>query len=338
VVREGVMMGNSLYNRWLLWAVGCFLLFGLRAAALAQDQGESKAEKPKKPALYDPNADARAQVEAAVARARRDHSRVLVMFGFEACSWCHKLHRLFEQDEEISKLLRDEYVLVLVDINAPHADELLREVKGVLAPDDLQKAVGFPFLGVLDGNGKVVTAQPTGPLEKGKGHEPALVKKLLDRWVAPRADARAVLEAALARAAKDDKRVFLHFGAPWCGWRHRLDDFLARPEIAAVLGPDFVDAKIDIDRMDHGKEVMAEYRKGEDGSIPWFVILDAKGKALATSDGPKGNVGYPAQPHEIEHFLAMLKQTARKMGPGQLDRVEAALRQARKDLARDSRR
>jgi thioredoxin-related protein len=167
-----------------------FLLFGLPAAALSQDPGESKAHKPKKPALYDPQADARAQVEAAVARARRDHSRVLVMFGFEGCSWCHKLHRLFEQDEEIRKLLRDEYVLVLVDINAPHADELLREVKGVLAPDDLQKAVGFPFLGVLDDNGKVVTAQPTGPLEKGKGHDPALVKKFLERWVAPRTDAR----------------------------------------------------------------------------------------------------------------------------------------------------
>jgi thioredoxin-related protein len=330
-------IGKPLYNRCVLWSLCCFLLFGLRAAALAQDQGESKADKPKKSALYDPKADARAQVEAAVARARRDHSRVLIQFGFEGCSWCHKLHRLFEQDEEIRKLLRDEYVLVLVDIQAPHADELLREVKGVLAPDDLQKAVGFPFLGVLDGDGKVITAQRTDPLEKGKGHDPAKVKKFLDRWVAPRADARAVLEAALARAAKDDKRVFLHFGAPWRGWCHRLEDFLARPDITAVLGPDFVDAKIDVDRMDHGKEVMATYRKGEDGGIPWFVILDGKGKALATSDGPKGNVGYPAQPHEIEHFLAMLKQTARKMGPGQLDQIEAALRQARKDLGLESR-
>ena len=81
------MMGNSPYNRCVLWAVGCLLLFGLRAAAPAQDVKESKGDKPKK-ALYDPKADARAQVEAAAARARRDHSRVLVMFGFEECSWC----------------------------------------------------------------------------------------------------------------------------------------------------------------------------------------------------------------------------------------------------------
>jgi thioredoxin-related protein len=259
------------------------------------------------------------------------------MFGFEGCSWCHKLHRLFEQNQEIRKLLRDKYVIVLMDIHAPDAEELLQECKDALAAEELMKAVGFPFLAVLNGDGKVVTAQRTDPLENGNGHDPAKVKEFLDRWVAPRTDARAVLDAALARAAKDDKRVFLHFGAPWCGWCRRLDDFLARPDIAAVLGPDFVEAKADVDRMDHGKEVMAEYRKGDTGGIPWFVILDGKGKALATSDGPKGNIGYPAQPHEIEHFLAMLKQTAKRMAPGQLDRVEAALRQARKDLGLDSR-
>lgn len=51
-----------------------------------------------------------------------------------------------------------------------------------------------------------------------------------------------------------------------------------------------------------------------------------------TADGPKGNIGYPAEPQEIEHFLAMLKQSARRMEPEQFQRIETALRQARKDL------
>jgi thioredoxin-related protein len=179
-------MDISTYSRRLLWLLGCFLLFGLPAAALSQDQGKSKADAPKKPGLYDPKADARVQIETATAKAKRDHSRVLVMFGFEGCSWCHKLHALFEQNPDIRKVLRDKYVLVLVDIQAPHANELLKECKGALAREELQKVVGFPFLAVLDGAGKVVTAQRTEPLEQGKGHDPERVKAFLDRWASPR--------------------------------------------------------------------------------------------------------------------------------------------------------
>ncbi len=335
---KGITMNITAFNRRVILSVCWFLLAGLGAAALPQGQRQSQAEKPKKPSLYDPKADARIQIEAASAKARRGHSRVLVMFGFEGCGWCHKLHALFEQNPEIRKLLRDEYVKVLVDIQAPHAEALLKECKGALPREELQKGVGFPFLAVLDATGKVVTAQRTEPLEEGKAHDPARVKAFLTRWVAPRADARQVLETALTQAAKDDKRVFLHFGAPWCGWCHRLEDFLARAEIAAILGPDFLAAKIDIDRMDNGKGVLATYRKREAGGIPWFAIVDAKGKALATSDGPRGNIGHPSEPHEIAHFLVMLKQTARRMKPAEFDQVEAALRKARADLELDRRR
>ena len=65
---------------WLF--VGVFVI-GLQSAALSQDQDKSKAEKPKKPALYDPKADARTQIDAATAKAKRQNARVLVMFGFE---------------------------------------------------------------------------------------------------------------------------------------------------------------------------------------------------------------------------------------------------------------
>jgi thioredoxin-related protein len=310
---------------------GFWLFLVLAGTLTGLAAAQEKAETPKKPDIYDPKADSRAQVEAARTRALRDNQRILVMFGGNWCGWCHKLHDLFSQNPEIHKLLNDEYVLVMVDTEAPHAAELLKECKAVLSPEELQRGVGYPFLAVLDAHGKVLTAQRTEPLEEGDHHDPKKVKDFLSKWTAEPKDARKVLDEALARASSEDKRIFLHFGAPWCGWCHKLDEFLARPEIAAIVRRDFLDVKIDTDRMTGGKALLAKYCPNP-GGIPWFAVLDPKGEVLATSDGPKGNIGYPAEPHEIDHFLAMLRKTTRRIEPAQIDQIESVLKEAAKAI------
>ncbi len=55
-----------------------------------------------------------------------------------------------------------------------------------------------------------------------------------------------------------------------------------------------------------------------EGGIPWMAILDSKGKVLATSDGPEGNIGYPNNPDRIDHFLKMLTATAHRLTSEQL--------------------
>ncbi len=134
-----------------------------------------------------------------------------------------------------------------------------------------------------------------------------------------------VFEAALAKASSEDQSIFLHFGAPTCGWCHKLDAFLAREDIAPIIGREFVDLKIDLARMTGADEIQKRYNPDQSGGIPWFVFTDAKGNALATSDGPKGNIGYPATGEEIGHFVAMLRKVARKLTPADIDTIEAAL-------------
>ena len=56
------------------------------------------------------------------------------------------------------------------------------------------------------------------------------------------------------------------------------------------------------------------------------MFTDAKGNAIVNSDGPKGNIGYPATPEEIGHFVAMLRKAARKLSPAQIDEIESALK------------
>ena len=44
-------------------------------------------------------------------------------------------------------------------------------------------------------------------------------------------EAQAVLAAGLAEARRTDRLVFLHSGAPWCGWCRRLELWLQREDM-----------------------------------------------------------------------------------------------------------
>jgi thioredoxin-related protein len=291
--------------------------------AAATSQPTTSSSRPARPNIYDPAADAKAQIAAAVEKAKRENQRLLLMFGGNWCPWCHKLHELFASDKDIAKTLLYEYQLVLVDIG--RRDKNLDILKSY--DIDLKKG-GVPFLTVLDENGKVLANQETGSLEAGDHHDPEKVGAFLDKWKAQPRDAEKVLADSLSRAKKEEKTVLVHLGAPWCPWCRRLDDFLAQKDIARILQADIIDLKIDVDRMTNGKDVAKRLRKSEEGGIPWMVLLDAEGKAIATSDGPKGNIGYPAEPEEVSHFLGMLKKAGHRISADQIGQVEKTLKDA----------
>jgi thioredoxin-related protein len=275
----------------------------------------------KRKSIYDAKADAKVQVEQATARAKRNDKRVLLMFGGDWCGWCHKLHTLFHENDEIRSILSNEYELVMIDTKAPNAQKYLEEGSKGLG------GVGYPFLTVLDADGKVLTGQKTDPLEEGDHHDPTKVKKFLMKWRAEPKDADALVREALLRASSDDKRLFLAFSTPGCGWCHRLSDFLAQPEIAALLDRDFLVLKVDIRRMKNGEEVMNRYRPKESQGVPWYVILDAKGATKGTADASIGNIGYPLEPKEIDAFVTLIESQG-KLQPAQISDLRKGLEKA----------
>lgn len=274
---------------------------------------DKRAAKPK---LYDEKADANEQIALAVKSAKKNNRRVLIQWGGNWCGWCLKLNDLCTSNREIRTKLLYEYDVVHIDAGVPDDKNVaLAQSYGAELP-----AKGFPYLTILDGDGKAVANHDTGSLEMPQKddkefvmqHDPKLVLDLLTKYQAPAQDAVKVLEAGLAEAGKSGKLVFLHFGAPWCPWCHRLDDWMDRADVSPLLSKRFVDVKVDTDRDTGGKEILAKYAGSDKVGIPWFAFISSDGKVVVDSfvekDKKKENVGFPAAPEEIAHFEAMLKK------------------------------
>lgn len=153
----------ELFNR----AVDTFL--ARASAPAAAPSGDARA------ALYDELADGADLIASALSRARPVNHRVLLVFGANWCSWCHKLHRLFRDDAAVGRRLASSYEVVWIDVNEGHNAGL----SGQYGRDE---QAGVPYLMVLDADGKVLTRQETGALEEGNHHDPAKVLAFLDRW------------------------------------------------------------------------------------------------------------------------------------------------------------
>jgi thioredoxin-related protein len=280
--------------------------------------GAGEQAKLKREPIYKEDGKGMERIEQALAAAKRENKRVLLKIGGNWCSWCYKLSDLFHKDKAIGTILRDEYELVLIDSKA---DKPAIE-KWQITPK------GYPYLAVLDSAGKKVIEQETGALEIGDKHDPNKVMTFLEKWKPVPLDANDVFASALAQAKKQDKRVFLRVGAPWCGWCRRLDAFLAKPQIETILNKDYVLVKIDQQRMKGAAQVIQRVRKPtEGGGIPWFALLDSNARILITSTKPgTGNIGFPVKPDtEIPYFVYMLKETRSKITDTDIDSIAAEL-------------
>ena len=286
--------------------------------------GQQAKTQEKRPDIYDEKVDAAKQIEEALANAKRNNTRVLVQWGANWCGWCHILHDTMKSDRTLARTIMYEYEVVLVDVgrfdkNLELAEKLGADFKGN----------GVPYLTILSSDGKPVLSQETSSFENkvdGKsGHDAAKLDKFLQEHRAPYLSAESVLSEALRDATEDNKLVFLHFGAPWCGWCHRLENWAHTPEVEKILGKDFIDVKIDIDRMIGGKAVQDEYREGAGGGIPWFAFVNGKGEVVATSDVNGQNLGCPWTDEEKAAFRKVLAKVAKNAKPKELDAIVAKL-------------
>jgi len=165
---------NVKLGRSLLGLLVPILLLGDVLSPGARDTSQAK-----KPKVFDEKADGKKQVADAVAMATREHKRILLEFGANWCAWCVKLHQLFETDNSVSDELKADYVVALIDRNEDHNKDLMVKYGA-------EYNYGYPFLVVLDSDGKHLITQHSEDFEAGDHYNPPKVLSFLKEWAPKR--------------------------------------------------------------------------------------------------------------------------------------------------------
>lgn len=127
--------------------------------------------------LYPAEANAKADIAAALKQAGREHKRVILDFGGDWCGDCQVLDIYFHQEPNAA-LLDKHFLVVHIDIG--HFDKNV----DVAEKYNIPLKQGVPALAVLDAKGKLLYSQKTGEFQDMRYMHAASVTDFLNQWKA----------------------------------------------------------------------------------------------------------------------------------------------------------
>ncbi len=150
--------------------------FSISSFAQETKAKKLKLVKPKKEKLYDPTADAKADIAVAVEKANKEGKHVLIQFGGNWCGWCILFHDKVEANDTLRTAMNESYVTVLVNWSMENQNEEIFEKYGH------PERFGFPVFIVLDAEGNRLHTQNSAYLEEGSGHSTRKVLEFFRHW------------------------------------------------------------------------------------------------------------------------------------------------------------
>lgn len=126
--------------------------------------------------LYSDPHKAQAELDAALAEAKKERKRVIVVFGANWCYDCHVLDTTFHS-REFAPLVDAHYVVVHVNLG-----EEGKENNDLAARFRVVLDQGIASLGVLDPEGAIFYGQKKGEFEATDKIGPEDVRAFLEKW------------------------------------------------------------------------------------------------------------------------------------------------------------
>jgi thioredoxin-related protein len=136
------------------------------------------ARSQQKVEIYNPDADAAADIAKATTQAAEQGKHVFLQIGGNWCPWCIRFHKFVHEDAQLDSILNANYVVVKVNYSKEKPNNK------VLSSLGYPQRFGFPVFVILDGKGKLLHIQDSGLLEEGKGYSPDKVRSLFLMWSA----------------------------------------------------------------------------------------------------------------------------------------------------------
>lgn len=153
-----------------LWTLGIILLM---AAPAVQAQAPPHTDLEH---LYNPAADAAADLAKAQQRAAAANKHVLLQIGGNWCIWCKRFYKFVHDDTELNALLEKNYIVY--HLNYSKENQNLPVLKTLEYP----QRFGFPVLVVLDAQGRRLHTQNSALLESADSYDKKKVADMLKQW------------------------------------------------------------------------------------------------------------------------------------------------------------
>jgi thioredoxin 1 len=144
---------------------------------------------------------------------------------------------------------------------------------------------------------RIVATQRSAP---SKLQQPLDINKNI---YVPGLNAHAEIAQALKLAQQQHKRVLVVFGANWCYDCHVLDLAFHRPDVAAVLHPNFEVVHVDVGQGEKNQDIMQQYQVPMAKGIPAIAVLDSDGKLLYSQQGGEFEKARVLGPEDVLAFL-----------------------------------
>jgi thioredoxin-related protein len=126
--------------------------------------------------IYDPTADASADLAKAEKQATAENKHILVQIGGNWCIWCKRFYKFVQDDTTLQALVDKNYIVYHLNYSKENKNLPILQSLGY------PQRFGFPVLVILDAKGKRLHTQSSDLLESADTYDKQKVGEMLKKW------------------------------------------------------------------------------------------------------------------------------------------------------------